>query len=191
MADRRELKAHIWPKDPNEWYVEPEWCSDVLFASMKFHAETILDPAAGMCRIPEAAKRAGYCAEATDKIIRRAGVQQCNFLYEDPEVLNSFAIVSNPPFSIADAFVQRALSLADEVAMLLPLTWLAGAKRARWLRDTPLKHILVLTPRPSMPPGVAIEAGEKPGGGTVDFAWIVWDGDYVDAPQFGWLNRDG
>lgn len=191
MPGKRALKAHIWPKDPNEWYVEPTWCNDVLFTQVPFRARTILDPAAGMCRVPEAASRAGYQAAATDKVVRRPGVQECNFLYEDPDLPSGYAVVSNPPFSIADTFVQRSLALAEEVAMLLPLTWLAGAQRARWLRKTPLRQVLVLTPRPSMPPGVAIEAGEKPGGGKVDFAWMVWDTDYLGTPQFGWLSRDG
>jgi hypothetical protein len=31
-----------------------------------------------------------------------------------------------------------------------------------------------MTPRPSMPPGHTIAAGEKPGGGKMDFCWLVW-----------------
>jgi hypothetical protein len=47
--------------------------------------------------------------------------------------------------------------------MLLPATWLQGDKRSRWLETTALARVLFITPRPSMPPGAAVMAGQKPG----------------------------
>jgi hypothetical protein len=83
--------------------------------------------------------------------------------------------VCNPPFGIAEQFVTHALKLARHtVAMLLPTIWLQGDRRSRWLETTPLKRVLFITPRPSMPPGAVIAAGQKPGNGTKDYAWLVW-----------------
>jgi hypothetical protein len=39
--------------------------------------------------------------------------------------------------------------------------------------------------------GSVILAGEKPGGGRVDFCWLVWSHDHVGAPEMRWLHRDG
>jgi hypothetical protein len=61
---------------------------------------------------------------------------------------------------------------------------------ARWLADTPLARVWLLTPRPSMPPGHVIANGEKPGGGSQDFAWLVWEQGYRGKPELGWLRRD-
>jgi hypothetical protein len=104
---------------------------------------------------------------------------------------NEYSIVSNPPFGIADSFAVRALSLATKVALLLPTKWMNGAKRGAWLETTPLRRVWLLAPRPSMPPGPVIEAGLKPGNGTVDFCWMVWERGYEGHSELRWLRRDG
>jgi hypothetical protein len=42
-----------------------------------------------------------------------------------------------------------------------------------------------------MPPGPVVEAGLAPGGGTEDFAWVIWSRGHKGPPELGWLNRDG
>ena len=61
---------------------------------------------------------------------------------------------------------------------------------ARWLASTPLSRIYLLSPRPSMPPGHVILAGEEPGGGKQDFVWLVWDHEHQGLPELHWLCRD-
>lgn len=74
--------------------------------------------------------------------------------------------------------------------MLLPTKWMNSARRGAWLETTPFSRVWLLAPRPSMPPGTVIEAGVKPGNGTVDFAWFVWSRGYEGAPVIGWLRRE-
>jgi hypothetical protein len=197
-AEHRERKAHIWQKDPHDWYVEPSWCSERLFAIEKFSG-SIFDPAAGTGRIVEAARRAGYIAEAAD-IMQRGDFRldfRYDFLSDDmPTLIYGDAIlfdniVTNPPFRHAKRFVQLALDRAErKVAMLLPTPWIAGDERSRWLANTPLRRVLFLTPRPSMPPGALIQAGFKPGGGREDFAWYIFHRGYDGKPEIGWCRRD-
>jgi hypothetical protein len=110
-----------------------------------------------------------------------------DFLHDELSPVTN--IVTNPPFQTCNAFVRRALEVAtDKVAMI----WLARRlNAARWLQVTPLARIYFLTPRPSMPPGQVILAGEKPGGGTQDFCWLVFEHGHVGAPELRWLYRDG
>lgn len=97
-------------------------------------------------------------------------------------------IVTNPPFDIMRLFARHAIELArGKVAMILPI---ARLNAASWLRETPLRRIWLMTPRPSMPPGEAIAAGQKPGGGKVDFCWLVWEQGYKGNPALFWLHRD-
>ena len=160
-SDHRPLAAHIWNKEPDGFYVEPEWCSVRLFEIESFDG-TIWDPACGIGRIAEAARRAGYRTIATDIVDR--GCPQfdgaLDFL-EDCGRIPAANIVTNPPFTQCDQFVHRALELVPgKIAMI----WLARRlNAARWLQDTPLARVYLLTPRPSMPPGRVILAGEKPG----------------------------
>jgi hypothetical protein len=114
------------------------------------------------------------------------GVQ--NFL--TAEATRAPVIVCNPPFAIASHFAVKALSLegVEQVAMIFPT---ARLNTAHWLRDTPLARVWLMTPRPSMPPGHVIATGEKPGGGKMDFCWLVWDRAYSGAPAMQWLHRAG
>lgn len=79
------------------------------------------------------------------------------------------AIVMNPPFSQARAFVEQGLRLVEPaggiVVALLRLGWLAGVSRADFHRAHPA-DVYVLARRPSFN-GKGTDAS--------DYAWFVWD----------------
>jgi len=66
----------------------------------------------------------------------------------------------------------------------------ARLNAARWLENTPLQRIWLLTPRPSMPPGQHILDGGKVGGGKSDYCWLVWEHGYSGLPEIRWLHRE-
>jgi predicted RNA methylase len=211
-----DKNAHLWARHPEDYYTEPEWCSERLFATEHFEG-TIVDPSCGSGRIVLAARAHREKAQKIGDhhitkalgydIVKRSKV--CNedledFLTSDYETDN---IVSNPPFGccgLKDSkegkrlgltedfqYVKKALATAEKkVALLLPLPWISGAEKGKFLATTPLAKVLIITPRPSMPPGPVIEAGLAPGGGTEDFAWMIWDRTHKGPPTLGWLNRD-
>jgi hypothetical protein len=41
------------------------------------------------------------------------------------------------------------------------------------------------------PPGDVIAAGDKPGGGRVDFCWLIFERGYSGFPELRWLHREG
>ena len=210
-AEAEKKDAHLWARHPQDYYVEPSWCSERLFATVVFQG-TVVDPACGSGNIVRAgrqhARKHGPYDSHMTKVLGYDLVSRCrecaaeeDFLAQDFETDN---IISNPPFGLCGKatkksahmvdfeFVRKALDNATrKVALLLPLPWMTGADKAKFLQSTPLAQVLVLTPRPSMPPGPVIEAGIAPGGGTEDFAWFIWDRAHKGAPTLGWLNRDG
>ncbi len=192
----RARRSHIFPKAIDGHYVEPAWCSERLFAIESFGAPgaLVLDPAAGWGNIPRVAAAAGYTAMASDIVDRldRRGLDGvrfhiCNFLEESP-VRSAWSIACNPPFDHIKEFCERGLEIATyKVAMIVPLRRLPAA---RWLESLPLETVYLLTPRPSMPPGTWIEAGNIPGGGSQDFCWLVFNKRAgAVAPRFRWLSR--
>jgi len=188
----RKVEAHLWDRDPDDFYIEPEWVNERLFQLEKFEG-TIWDPACGIGRVVLAARAAGYEAFGSDKI-HRADVcsVQANFL-DLVEVLGD-NIVSNPPYSddILRPFIERALRLArGKVAMLLPTVWANGAETSEWLESTPLYREYRIGPRPSMPPGRVIMAGHKPGGGKKDFSYFVWLRGFDGKPTVHFLRKNG
>lgn len=189
---KRPENSHIWQREQHEHYVEPEWCSQRLFQTELFNG-AIWDPACGFGRIPAAASAFGYRTWATDIVDRgyaRMDFQQ-DFLRKSPiwpGADHPDNIVSNPPFDMFRTFAIQALNITRGKVALI---WLVRTlPAARWLEQTPLRRILLLTPRPSMPPGHTITAGEKPGGGKQDFCWLVWERGYRHKPEIGWLHRD-
>lgn len=188
----KKKNSHLWDRHPEDFYVEPHWCSRRLFQSETFEG-MIHDPACGRGRILAEAVKSGYPAYGSDLVARGGAGGVRNFL--DSSVMYD-NIVCNPPFGLCSKhpypFVAHAiLHTRRKLALLLPLVWAGGAKRSVFLRETPLSKILVLAPRPSMPPGPVIEAGIAPGGGKKDYAWFIWDKvGLPESPRFGWLVRD-
>jgi len=193
----RKRKSNLWQREANDWYQEPSWCSLRLFEEERFNG-AIHDPACGGGNIVRSAAASGLDAAGWDIVMRDAAA--CNGLqdwltYDGPSFDN---IVSNPPFALCDdrktgahPFVEKCLAKARrKVALLLPANWVQGDKRSRWLDRSPLRRVYFITPRPSMPPGAVIAAGQKPGNGTTDYAWFVWQVDYDGPAEICWLRRD-
>jgi hypothetical protein len=184
LTPTRQRRVHIWPRDPNEHYVEPEWCSERLFAVEQFTG-AILDPACGLGRITTSALAAGLGAIGSDIVAH--GAYPPRDFYEFTERCDN--IVTNPPFDDREAFTLHALKLARrKVATIFPV---AGLNAAHWLRGAPLARVWLLTPRPSMPPASYLQAGGKPEGGRTDFCWLVFDHQGSARPvEMRWLDRN-
>ncbi len=76
--------------------------------------------------------------------------------------------IGNPPYSLAQEFVEHAMSIADSVWFLLRIDFLGSKKRGPWYRDGITPDIYVLEKRPSFT-----------GDGKTDsnnYAWFNWYG---------------
>lgn len=193
-APKRKKHAHLWVRHPDDWYVEPAWCNDALFAAVQFKG-VVVDPACGMGRVLDAAKRAGLKTIGHDIADRGARANhifaQTNFFGDETDHQYD-NIASNPPYKYDEAFLTEALKRSRRLtALLLRTQWANAGARSRWLESLPLRYVLALSPRPSMPPGPVIEAmnGKDPSGGQQDFAWFVFERGYSGKPEFGWARR--
>ena len=77
------------------------------------------------------------------------------------------AVVTNPPFSLAQEFVTKALTEAPVVIMLLRVGFLGSQKRQEWLNKNKPTSLIILSKRPSF-----TEDGKTDG---AEYAWFVWD----------------
>lgn len=180
----------------NDWYQDPPEATEALLRAERFSG-TSWDPACGTGTIPKTMAAAGLPCMGTDLVDRDPGpdvlgFDVMDFLAERPHPTNIDNIVTNPPFNLAQAFVDKALSIAThKVAMLLPLTFLEGARRSLWLQVTPLARVHVFSWRISMPPGELLSTGAvKPTGGKKAFAWFVWAHDHTGPAHVRLLQRE-
>jgi hypothetical protein len=163
--NKRLRRSHIFDRDRDDFYSEPEWCARRLFKVEEFHG-LVWDPACGRGTIPHAARTAKLSNFASDIADHGYGVRQDFLTASAPTIAGLFNVVCNPPFKLAREFVEHALTLgAAKVAIIFPI---ARLNAAHWLEALPLARIWLLTPRPSMPPGAMIARGEKPGGGKME-----------------------
>jgi hypothetical protein len=174
---------HAKPRQKNDWYIEPPWTVHALFDSISFFG-LIHDPACGRGTIPLVATKRGHYATGSDLVGRGYGMMGIDFLEDQTKRAN---IITNPPYKLAEQFAHHALAVTQyRVAFLVRLQFLAGQRREKMLfgKVRPEK-IIVLSRRPSMPPGdIDILAGN----GTEDFCWIVWIRGYRGPPTIEWTS---
>lgn len=199
-AQAKAKAAHVWKRDPHDWYVEPERATDALAKVEAFIGPT-LDPCCGGGNIVRALMRASVNVWGSDVVHRKGmlgndrfrGVH--DFLAEPDAIPGRWAnIVMNPPFfraAGAEAFIRRAHDVATaKVAAYADIRFLCGLDRAEGLyAEIPPSRIYLIVPRVSCPPGQYLEDGGKPENGASDWCWLVWD---KTAPHCGttthWLN---
>lgn len=143
----------------------------------------ILEPACGTGNICEVLKEYFPNAqiEATDLIDRGYGQGGIDFLeyYGEADM-----VITNPPFSLAKEFIEKALTISNKyVIMLCKIQLLEGASRKRMFETTPLKYVYVHTTRQATwKNGEPLDPNGKKWATTMCMAWFVWDKDYSGEP---------
>lgn len=197
----KRLKAHAWPRHPQDWYVEPGRVTRQLLAVERFESTT-LDPACGGGNIVTSFLDAGLPCLGTD-LVRRVDEgtpwfdREFDFMKGDHTGLSGLMfdnIVMNPPFyraKGAETFIRRAIALAPrKVAAFVETRFLGSEGRANGLfAEFPPTAIWIVTPRPSCPPGDYLEAGNTAESGKSDWCWIVWEKGAARRP-LDWLRAE-
>lgn len=111
---------------------------------------------------------------------------------DDYYIHKSDYIITNPPFSLADQFIQRSKEKAKlKFAMLLPLSYLHGVGRYSkkiFLDLYPLSTIYVFTRYIMFSDKIREDGKYKTG--MIAFAWFIWE-NYCDKayPEIKWINN--
>jgi hypothetical protein len=178
----------VWARADRDWYVEPSWCWTALAGAVPaVFGGSILDPACGGGTGLDWCRRRGLAATGSDIVDRGCDAFLMDFLKHDYP-LTADAIVSNPPYSHVGQFALHALERAREhVALLVQLPFLCSQRRYKIFTGTPVSDVVILSRRPSMPPG---DCPQRPRSGKEDYAWVVWRHGYEGAPVIHWSLPD-
>lgn len=162
-------------RKPNEFYSTPYFCTESLIKEMNIpkHA-SILEPACGKNAIVDVFKRHNYInIEHFDQMFEtgREGIKKDFFLH------NGFYdyIITNPPFSEMNKFLEHALAhAAEKVIFLLPFDYCHGKDRyAKFYSKGLLEKVLIFNRRIMFgldDPSV-LETN-----GMITMAWFVFSG---------------
>jgi hypothetical protein len=158
---------------PHDFYQTPAWLTEAIIPILQEHIfpidePRILEPAAGQGAI------LGVLEDAFPNAVIHSGdiTTRQDFL-TFPYDRYCDLIITNPPYSLALEFIQRAMVFRHFhhhnqhpiICMLLRVNFLGAQKRARWLREhTP--SVYVSPRRPDFTGG---------GGDATEYAWFIWD----------------
>jgi hypothetical protein len=138
--------------------------------------QCVWEPACGpgaIVRVLRAANRTVYATDLVDYASPDQDESGWDFLMERQLPIGVQAIVTNPPFKNAEAFVTKALELSPIVIMLLRLAFLESEKRRGILDNGKLARVHVYRNRLPM---IHRDGWQGPkASSAMAFAWFVWD----------------
>ena len=199
LKGARAVQAHRHePPDSLDDFPTPPWATRALFEYVLPACDidaaplTVWEPACGRGLmafvIAEYARRC-IASDVHDYGYRSGSVHDYigSFTGEGPDTAPAppgiDAIITNPPFRLADAFMRRALSIADFCALLLPTRYSEGVARYRNVFEPhPPAIIGYFVERVPMHRGRWVPHGST----ATAYAWFVWRRDGKRFPSL-WI----
>ena len=118
-----------------------------------------------------------------------------NWLDFNPDKLLNADIIFNPPYKLAQEFVEHSINLVEEgrkVCAFLKLQFLEGKKRKELFEKYPPKIVYVSSSRILCAKNADFTGMRETGGSAVAYAWFIWEKqnvykeDYIT--QIKWFN---
>jgi hypothetical protein len=179
-----QSKTHTHEERGLDVYETPEVAVEALL-KVEHIPHHVWEPACGPGAIVKVLRRHGHTVWSSD--VAWYGNGQCemvDFLAREQSHLASEAIVTNPPYRLAQQFVEHALHHTPKVCMLLRLAFLESERRRPILDNGQLARVHVFRNRLPM---MHREGWTGPkASSAVPFAWFVWDRFHVGPAT---LNR--
>lgn len=178
-------------REENDFYATDPKAAELLLEVEEL-SNWIWEPACGKGHLSEVFKDNGHKVFSTDLIDRGYGGTGDFFLYDKvPSSIHPCDIVTNPPFKIAQDFVQHALDIQEDgrkVCMFLKLSFLEGQKRKSFFEKNPPKTVYVSSSRLRCAKNGDFEKYGKGVSTAIAYAWFVWEKGYRGETIVKWIN---
>jgi hypothetical protein len=201
MPRQTQRKGSPRKPHPQAFHSTPAEGVDRLLRVEAF-AAPIGEFACGEGHISRVLESDGDAVISTDLIDRGYGQGGVDFLASpSPHAdLGFCSLLTNPPFPLFTAWVERSLELLDArgwpsqgnkqagCALLAPVTYLAGQERGVMFCKRPPANVWVFSARILCVQGGS--QGKITGQGTMDYLWLVWRAPWQmpsHQPLLGWL----
>jgi hypothetical protein len=145
--------------------------------------KVIWEPAAGNGALVMPLRNRGFTVHATD--LNDWGCPDCEAEVDftgpiaaehgaNLAALESFGIVTNPPFNIIEPFVERAVAMSPYVALLCRLAFLESEGRMKWWKQVGLRRVHLIAERLPMMHRHGY-TGPKLSNAGMCFAWFIFE----------------
>lgn len=177
----------------DDYYATPYIATEMLLDEVKFEGD-FLEPCVGGGHIAEVLKKyyPNECIYGSDLVDRGyPNTLVCDFLEYDFLGTKFNNLVTNPPYSLAQEFLEKGMDIITDdgkIAMFLKIQFLEGVKRREMFSKYPPKYIYVFSKRQNpWRNGSPVDEKGKPWSSTMCFAWFVWEKGFEGEPIVRWL----
>ena len=173
-------------RHPDDYYATPRWCVESMLCSeaAPVGVGIIIEPSCGDGAMLDVLREWAKEPRIVGFDISRERVTEARRRGHSVEVADWLAatdigdepawIVGNPPYSLAQEFVEHSLSIAPDgsrVTFLFRLAFLSSQARAHlYAGSAGFRHLGVLGRRPSFTPGGGTDSS--------DYGWFTWEVGY-------------
>ncbi|NOU05340.1 MAG: SAM-dependent DNA methyltransferase [Hyphomicrobiaceae bacterium] len=180
MATRRE-PPHSLDFFPTPPFGTRALCEHVLRTRFDLRQMTCLEPAAGEGHMAEVLREYFKRVHASDVFDYGKGYAVGAFVANRLGLVDDLSrcpfapdwVITNPPFNLAEAFVERALAEANVgVAILVRTSWLETSERYHKIFSvTPPTTVAIFVERVAMVKG----RWDHNASTATSYAWVIWD----------------
>ena len=161
----------------SDFYPTPPEATEAILRFLSLPEGTVIwEPACGECDMVNVMQSFGYSVIATDISLGQ------DFL--EMPLPDCDWIITNPPFSLADKFIERCAEHKKPFALLLKSQYWHAKSRYALFERIPPSFVLPLTWRPNF----AFKTN-KDGSPLMDVMWCVWMPPYIAGTQYRPLER--
>lgn len=150
----------------NEVYPTPIEVTHALMLLLKeldYNHLTVWEPACDIGGMSKVIEKYGHTVYSSD--LRYTGFGDGGLDYLLTPDTSHYAIITNPPFNLSMQFIEKALTEARIVCMVLKSQYWHAAKRANFFKENTPAYVCPLTWRPDFSNG---------GNPTMDVHWTIW-----------------
>lgn len=180
-------------RQAEDFYSTPEYVTDKICEWLKENIPEsanwkIWEPACGNGRMVNSLKNNGFNVTNFSDIVDRGvnNVEILDFLNCEKNKKGVNCIFTNPPYSKATEFAEKALSILEDdgyYIFLGRIQFLEGKKRKKLFKKYPPKYVLIFSERVN-----CWKDDKKPEcSGALCYAFFIFKKDFNEKPTIDWL----
>lgn len=177
-------------RQPEDFYATDPKALTLLLKKLSIDGimlnNNIWECACGMGHLSRVLEAEGYSVTSTDLINRGYGRGGINFIDTKDKELDC-DILTNPPFKLAEKFVETAMSKLSEggkLLLFLKIQFLEGQKRKEMFKKYPLKYVYCYSSRQLCCKDAEFE---KYTSTTQFYAWYIWEKGFSGETIIRWI----
>jgi hypothetical protein len=173
-------------RQQNDFYATDPKALEVFLKESGINLQNVWECACGQGHLAEVLKSQNLLGKASDLIDRGYGETGVNFLESK---FWQGDILTNPPFSHALEFAEKALSIVPDyqnVILLMRIQFLEGKRRKHFLQTHPPRFLYVSSSRLLLAKNADFVRYNKPSANC--YAWYVWQKGWKGDTVVRWFN---